>query len=522
MKTKSSLGITTCVRNQDGQALIFITLAFLVLGMFIGLAVDGGRAYLMRERLRKIVDAAALAGAKAMAAVAAGSDAEAAAKNAACESAMVNGLSRSDCFTEKLAIEIEDLTNPDGTTQRGVVATGTDRGRTFFMSLGALLGCSVCKEINVAATGKAVPDTLADIVLVLDDTGTMSDGCNAAQDNENCPIRSAKAGANIFMDLIFAADQNGHTKIGYVPFRGCYKSDRNLPDPLLQNYRNQGFGDAEIARWGCILWDELQELTADKTAIAQKIATRRGSKGFPGTNLCLAMVEGRKKLFGPEGRSIARKIMVILSDGSQNYSDSADGPQPAANPPIPNWGNPIPTPYPNQKYDPANGGDQGTNSTPSCMPTQTPGHETLRWGGGGANFNLAMAQQDNNARNLAASLKNTDRVEIYFLRFTSSEQGDALTSGDPPGACDPGLVGNQGGNPGIERSGTDGVYNRHSASNDIRDRNLARCLASNTAMGDPFSRAPNDHYFFAPTANAIRAQLEAIARDILNKRRLVG
>ena len=57
------------LQNQNGQALIFITLAFVVLGMFIGLAVDGGRAYLMRERLRKIVDAASLAGAKAMAGV---------------------------------------------------------------------------------------------------------------------------------------------------------------------------------------------------------------------------------------------------------------------------------------------------------------------------------------------------------------------------------------------------------------------------------------------------------------------
>ena len=64
------------------------------------------------------------------------------------------------------------------------------------------------------------------------------------------------------------------------------------------------------------------------------------------------MVEGRKTLFGPESRQIARKVMVILSDGSQNYSDSADGPQPSASPPIPNLGFPIPTPYPDHKYVP--------------------------------------------------------------------------------------------------------------------------------------------------------------------------
>jgi hypothetical protein len=66
------------------------------------------------------------------------------------------------------------------------------------------------------------------------------------------------------------------------------------------------------------------------------------------------------------------------------------------------------------------------------------------------------------------------------------------------------------------------VYDRDAASNDIRDRNLARCLASNTAMEDPLSKAPNDHYFYAANAEAIKNQLEAIAKAILNKRRLVG
>ena len=182
---------------------------------------------------------------------------------------MINGLSQEDCGTAKLAIEVGEVTNPDGSTQQGVIVTGTDTGRTFFMALGGLIGCESCTSINVAARGQAAPDTLADVVLVLDDTGTMSDGCNEAQNNDGCPIRSAKTGANTFMDLIFGADRYGHTMIGYVPFRGCYKADRNLPDLLEQNYRNQGFSAADIAQFGCIKWDELQELTTDKTRITE-------------------------------------------------------------------------------------------------------------------------------------------------------------------------------------------------------------------------------------------------------------
>src|SRR2546422_11516538 len=92
--------------NEKGQVLIFVTLAFIVLGMFIGLAVDGGRAYLMRERLRSIVDAAALAGAKAMAVPSDPLQAREAASAAACDSAKVNGLDPGDCNTEKLRVEI--------------------------------------------------------------------------------------------------------------------------------------------------------------------------------------------------------------------------------------------------------------------------------------------------------------------------------------------------------------------------------------------------------------------------------
>ncbi|MGH7773905.1 MAG: Tad domain-containing protein, partial [Candidatus Binatia bacterium] len=39
--------ISSCTK---GQVLIFVTLAFVVLGLLIGLAVDGGRAYLVRSR----------------------------------------------------------------------------------------------------------------------------------------------------------------------------------------------------------------------------------------------------------------------------------------------------------------------------------------------------------------------------------------------------------------------------------------------------------------------------------------
>src|ERR1044071_8421398 len=115
--------------NKKGQVLVFVTLAFVIMGMFIGLAVDGGRAYLMRERLRSVVDAAALAGARAMAGPSDAQEARNAAMTAAYEWAKVNGVNADSC-TDKFCAEVTDCA-PDGSL--AVCVTGADTSRTFFM-----------------------------------------------------------------------------------------------------------------------------------------------------------------------------------------------------------------------------------------------------------------------------------------------------------------------------------------------------------------------------------------------------
>jgi Flp pilus assembly protein TadG len=480
--------------NDKGQVLIFVTLAFVVLGMFVGLAVDGGRAYLMKERLRSIVDAAALAGAKAMAGPSDPIQAQEAARTAACDSAKVNGLDAGSCDSEKLNVEIGPA--PDGTL--GVIVTGTDTSRTFFMALGGLIGCDSCKTINVAHTGIAVPDTLVDVVLVMDDTGTMSNGCTNFTE-PSCPIAQAKAGAVALVDILLA-DPKSHAKIAFVPFRGCYATESYTPDPSI----------------GCILFTDIQDLTNNRTALTTKINARQAKGGYPGTNVCLAMHQGRKKLFSSESRAIARKVMVLLTDGDQTYSDGASG----------NLGIPItPRPYPTSPYIPLSGqsgADAGhepedaAQSVPgSCMSTNPPGN--LAFPADRSTYNAAINSLDVLANAKATTLKKTDpsgvNIETYVLRF-AYPVGDALASGDPAGSCDPSLFFI----PGPDRGGPpDDV-----TSNEIRDRNLSRCLASNTAMGDPFAVTANDHYFYAATAADITARFTAIASNILRKRRLVA
>jgi Flp pilus assembly protein TadG len=520
--------------NEKGQVLIFVTLAFAILGMFVGLAIDGGRAYLMRERLRSIVDAAALAGAKAMAGSGELSQVLSSAVTAACDSAKVNGLASGDgeCGGSgtKLNVSIGDVTNPDGSTQQGIIVTGTDTARTFFMALGALIGCDSCKTINVAHTGKAAPDTLADIVIVLDDTGTMSalpSGNPCVTFNEpDCPINGAKQGAITLVNKLLS-DQNSHAMIAFVPFRGCYAFTRNLPPAL---------GPDPTGRQGCITPSDVQNLTNDSAALTAHINTRFGAGGYPGTNVCLAMHEGRKQLFGPASRPLARKIMVLLTDGDQSYSDYAWG----------GLGSPqTPWPYPTSVYTyssgvPNSGTQSGWNaggepdaaqSVPGGCMSAAPGDPAFPPPGDPAfqpgfpsvpsRYNSAINSLDSLASAKATTLKQASprgtNIEIYVLRF-SAPSDDTLTSGDPPGACDPSLIGL----PGPNRGGPPDLPSPDATSDDIRDRNLSRCLASNTAMGDPLAARPNDHYFDAPNVAAIKDQFAEIASNILRKRRLVS
>src|SRR5262245_3066320 len=54
------------IRNERGLALIYIAVTLTTMLLFTGLAVDGGRAYVVKAQLTKAVDGAALGAARAL------------------------------------------------------------------------------------------------------------------------------------------------------------------------------------------------------------------------------------------------------------------------------------------------------------------------------------------------------------------------------------------------------------------------------------------------------------------------
>ncbi len=58
--------LSRLIKNNDGQALVYVALGIVVLLGITGLVIDGGRLYLAKSQLQKAVDAGALAGAHEM------------------------------------------------------------------------------------------------------------------------------------------------------------------------------------------------------------------------------------------------------------------------------------------------------------------------------------------------------------------------------------------------------------------------------------------------------------------------
>ena len=83
------MAVRRILSSAKGQFLVFVAVAFVLLGVFVGLAIDLGRAYLLRSQLSGLVDAAALAAANVLQGQVANQDVAA---KAACDSMLMNGM----------------------------------------------------------------------------------------------------------------------------------------------------------------------------------------------------------------------------------------------------------------------------------------------------------------------------------------------------------------------------------------------------------------------------------------------
>ena len=229
--------------NQKGSVLVFFTLAFALLGTFIGFAVDFGRAYLQKARISRLVDGAALAAAKALKGQVGIEDE---ATKAACDSMEMNGapvvMSGPRLCGDYWGafhgyIPIPSLSrSPEVrrcSTCRSPESSQCPRPFSNFLVGWFPVTYSTIDVAAIAASSAGAADRL---VLVLDRSGSMS----------GTKIAALKTTVNEFLDNNFT----GNDRIGMVSFawRGCGNAAgldnfaANIARPMCRwTYATSGF-----------------------------------------------------------------------------------------------------------------------------------------------------------------------------------------------------------------------------------------------------------------------------------------
>jgi hypothetical protein len=289
--------------NQKGSVLIFLTLAFALLGTFIGFAVDFGRAYLEKARISRLVDGAALAAAKVLKGQSAY---EAVATRAACDSMVMNGApvamtGPGSCaattgapFT--VTLEFFDVPVPGGPAMKQVAVTGTEPMPTTFLRFLGWMVPGDFSTLNVAATAQAAPERPIDLMMVLDRSGSMGE-TDGTGHTKIAALKCALTGLGCAGDGFLGENFTPQDRIGMTSFgkRGCGTA-----------------GGAEFTGNICTPNSPLG------TPIAT-IASAIDALPLSGTtNTMEGLRTGKTEIataFADPTRSVTRKVVLLVTDG---------------------------------------------------------------------------------------------------------------------------------------------------------------------------------------------------------------
>lgn len=292
--------------SEKGQALIFIAVAFVILGVFIGLAVDLGRGYLLKARLAKVVDAATLAAAKILKGQTGNQND---AVKAACDSMLMNGMNvvmangstcqSSGATSFTLAVNFVPKAVSGGPPLQFVQITGSAAVPTTFIRLGNFITSGNFSTLNVSAFAEGGPERPVDLMLVLDRSGSMN-GTDATGTTKITALRTAMTA---FLDSNFTVDD----RIGMVSFstRGCGNAS----------------GQDSTVNGPCV---------SDKalgTSIGNLIAAVNGLCGggtncLGGTNTAESLLTAGNEIntvFSDPARATSRKAIMLVTDGQPTF-----------------------------------------------------------------------------------------------------------------------------------------------------------------------------------------------------------
>lgn len=287
------------VRREDGQIFILVALWMVALFGLVGLAVDVGLMFVARAELRRDVDAAALA--------------------AIVE--MPNTTNVTNRANEYLTANDPSATlvsvQPNVPASGQITLNVSKNVRLVFLPLVPGVASQLISGTDVQVTGFAVAGagSAVDLAMSIDDTGSMDSGCNATQTDTDgtCPIKEARDGANVLIDISGVGDGSGVAAASLVPSRGCYNATGSS-------------GCVDFSGTGNKVVDLTTTSSTIETGIAALVA-----QGGSGTNICTgAFYAGDRVRNSPAARANARKIVVIMSDFANTGGSNTPFPAPYA------------------------------------------------------------------------------------------------------------------------------------------------------------------------------------------------
>jgi Mg-chelatase subunit ChlD len=251
--------------GQDGFALIYMAATLTVLLLFTGVAVDSGRAYVVKAQLSKAVDGAALAAARNL-----NSGSPKAEATVIFKANFPNTYMGTASGDPTAAANFFKSTTDAVSGVNVVTVTATVVMPTSFMRLGNL------NQVQVTSTGEATR-RMVDLSLVLDVSGSIGSKWDAVRDAARTFVNSFDA-SNDRMALVTFS--NGSKVLDQMPSsRGFAKTT------VMNDIPNTLPGGSTLMVEGLYRgWDELRSVSAGQQSGLRIIVlfTDGASNGVPG------------------------------------------------------------------------------------------------------------------------------------------------------------------------------------------------------------------------------------------------